>query len=96
MVYLDQDGIGTLVMPTAVVLLKGPHSDAGRALADWLASADVDKRMAEVAAHMPLRADIQVPGVRSASSFRSMKVDYARLGDEMERIQPWLRQWVGL
>jgi len=95
-VYPDQDGIGTLVMPTAVVLLKGPHSDAGRALADWLASADVDKRMAEVAAHMPLRADIQVPGVRSASSFRSMKVDYARLGDEMERIQPWLRQWVGL
>ena len=52
--------------------------------------------MAELAAHMPLRADIQVPGVRSASSFPSMQVDYARLGDEMERIQPWLRQWVGL
>jgi len=95
-VYPDQDGVGTLVMPTAVVLMKGPHPDAGRALVDWLVSAEVDKRMAELAAHMPLRADIQVPGVRSASSFRSMQVDYARLGDEMERIQPWLRQWVGL
>jgi len=95
-VYPDQDGIGTLVMPTAVVLMKGPHPDAGQALVDWLVSAEVDKRMAELAAHMPLRADIQVPGVRSASSFRSMQVDYARLGDEMERIQPWLRQWVGL
>ncbi|HEY4882512.1 MAG TPA: extracellular solute-binding protein [Myxococcales bacterium] len=95
-VYPDQDGVGTLVMPTAVVLMKGPHPDAGQALVDWLVSAEVDKRMAELAAHMPLRADIQVPGVRSASSFRSMQVDYARLGDEMERIQPWLRQWVGL
>jgi len=44
---------------------------------------------------MPLRAEIQVPGVRSASSFRSMQVDYARLGDEMERIQPWLRNGSG-
>ena len=95
-VYPDQDGVGTLVMPTAVVLMKGPHPDAGQALVDWLVSAEVDKRMAELAAHMPLRAEIQVPGVRSASSFRSMQVDYARLGDEMERIQPWLRQWVGL
>ena len=95
-VYPDQDGVGTLVMPTAVVLMNGPHPDAGRALVDWLVSAEVDKRMAQLAAHMPLRADIQVPGVRSASSFRSMQVDYARLGDEMERIQPWLRQWVGL
>jgi len=95
-VYPDQDDAGTLVMPTAVVLLKGPHPEAGRALVDWLVSAEVDKRMAEIAAHMPLRADIQVAGVHPASSFRSMQVDYARLGDEMEKIQPWLRQWAGL
>jgi iron(III) transport system substrate-binding protein len=95
-VYPDQDDAGTLVMPTAVVLLKGPHPEAGRALVDWLVSAEVDKRMAEIAAHMPLRADIQVAGAHPASSFRSMQVDYARLGDEMEKIQPWLRQWAGL
>ncbi len=95
-VYPDQDGVGTLVMPTAVVLLKGPHRDAGRTLVDWLVSAEVDKRMAESAAHMPLRREVNVPGVRSADSFRSMQVDYARLGDEIERIQPWLRQWAGL
>ncbi len=95
-VYPDQDGIGTLVMPTTVVLLKGPHREAARALVDWLVSADVDKRMAESAAHMPLRREVQVRGVRSADSFRSMQVDYARLGDETEKIQPWLRQWAGL
>ena len=95
-VYPDQDGVGTLVMPTAVVLIKGPHPESGRALVDWLVSTEVDRRMAEIAAHMPLRAGLEVTGVRAASSFRSMKVDYARLGDEMERIQPWLRQWVGL
>jgi iron(III) transport system substrate-binding protein len=95
-VYPDQADIGTLVMPTAVVLLKGPHPETGRALVDWLVSPEVDRRMAQLAAHMPLRADIQVAGVRPASSFRSMQVDYARLGDEMEKIQPWLRQWAGL
>lgn len=95
-VYPDQDGVGTLVMPTAVVLLKGPHQDAARALVDWLVSAEVDKRMAEFAAHMPLRRGVQVPGVRSAESFRAMQVDYARLGEQMEKIQPWLKQWAGL
>src|SRR5437867_11159007 len=30
-VYPDQEGVGTLVMPTAVVLMNGPHPDAGRA-----------------------------------------------------------------
>src|SRR5262249_39833936 len=32
-VYPDQDGIGTLIMPTALVLIRGgPHPDAGRKL----------------------------------------------------------------
>ena len=35
----DQDGDGTLVMPTSVVLMKGgPHGDAGRKLIDFLLS----------------------------------------------------------
>jgi len=53
--------------------------------------------MAEAAAHMPLRAGVPVPaGVRRVSEITAMKVDYSRVADEMERIQPWLRQWVGL
>ncbi len=97
-VYPDADGLGTLVMPTAVVLLRGgPHPDAGRKLVDALLSADTERRMAESAAHMPLRPGVATPaGVRSIGEIKAMSVDYARVAEEMEKIQPWLRQWAGL
>lgn len=97
-VYPDQEGLGTLVMPTSVVLLRGgPHPDSGRRLVDYLLSAEVERRMAEAAAHMPLRAGVPTPAnVRRVSHLRAMEVDYARVAAEMERIQPWLRSWAGL
>lgn len=97
-IYPDQDALGTLVMPTAVVLLRnGPHPEAGRKLIDSLLSPEVEKKLAEEAAHMPLRADVPTPpSVRRVSDLKAMQVDYARVAEEMERIQPWLRQWTGL
>lgn len=97
-VYPDQDGIGTLIMPTSVVLMKGaPHQVQGKKLIDYLLSRIVEQKMAELASHMPLRSEIPTPkNVRVVSEFRPMTVDYAQLATEMERIQPWLRQWVGL
>lgn len=97
-VYPDQDGIGTLVLPTAVVLLaRSPNADAGRRLIDFLLSADVERRLALSGAHMPLRPGVPVPpGVKPLAAVHAMSVDYARLGDVMEQVQPWLRSWVGL
>jgi len=97
-VYPDAEGAGTLVMPTAVVLLRGgPHPEAGRKLVDALLSADTERRLAESGAHMPLRPGVAAPkGVRSIGEIKAMTVDYARVAEEMERIQPWLRQWAGL
>jgi iron(III) transport system substrate-binding protein len=94
-VYPDQDGIGTLVMPTSVVLMRRrPHDAAGRMLVDYLLSADVEKRLAAAAAYMPLRADVATPpNVRKVAEIRAMNVDYGRVAAEMERIQPWLRAW---
>ncbi len=97
-VYPDQDGIGTLVMPTTVVLLKGgPHREQGQRLVDHLLGAAVEGKLAETAAHLPVRAGVSAPkGMRRLSEVRAMPVDYARLGDVMERIQPWLLEWAGL
>ncbi|MEK7861831.1 MAG: extracellular solute-binding protein [Chloroflexota bacterium] len=96
-VYPDADGTGTLVMPTSVVLIKGgPNPEAARRAIDHLLSADVEKQMAESAAHMPLRSDVPaVEGVKSLASVKPMVVDYAKVAGEMERIQPWLREWAG-
>lgn len=97
-VYPDQDGMGTLVMPTAIVLIRGgSHTEPGKKLIDYLLSPNVEQRMAEVAAHMPLRSGVATPpSVKRVQDIRAMPVDYATMAAEMERIQPWLRQWVGL
>lgn len=97
-VYPDQENTGTLVMPTTVVLIKGgPHPEMGRKLIDFLLTDDVERRLAATAAHMPLRAGVPTPAdVRRVSDIRTMKIDYGTIAQEMERIQPWLRQWAGL
>ena len=97
-VYPDQDGLGTLVMPTAVVLLKGgPHPQPGRQLIDCLLRPEVERRLAESAAHMPLRPGLPPPqGVVAIGELHAMPVDYAHLGEIMERIEPWLREWTGV
>lgn len=97
-VYPDQDDLGVLVMPTSVMLMRGaPRSTTGRALVDYLLSAEVERQMAESAAHMPLRPGVPTPSnVRPVSDLRAMQVDYARVADQIEAQQDWLRQWVGL
>lgn len=97
-VYPDQDELGTLLMPTVVVLSKGaPHPETGRRLIDYLLSPAVERQMAERAAHMPLRAGVETPAnVPSSASIRAMTVDYARIAEQIEAQQSWLRQWVGL
>ncbi len=97
-VYPDQDDLGTLVMPTSVVLIRdGPNPDEGRRLVDFLLSAETERRMAEAAAHLPLRQGVPTPaGVKPLSEIHAMEVDYAEVASQMEEIQPWLRQWAGL
>jgi iron(III) transport system substrate-binding protein len=96
-VYPDQDGLGTLVMPTSVVLLKGPHGEEGRKLVDYLLSPDAEGRLVVAASHHPLRPDVPAPtGVLRVGAFRAMTVDYGQVADAMERLQPWLREWAGL
>lgn len=97
-VYPDQDGVGTLVMPTSVVLIRGgPNLDAARQLADFLVSPEAERVMAESAAHMPLHPGVAVPAnVERVEKIKAMQVDYGEVADTMNRIQPWLRQWVGL
>ena len=97
-VFPDQEETGALVMPTTVSLLRGsPHPDAGKRLIDFLLKPEVERRLAETAAHVPLRPGVPTPvGVKRATDFKAMAVDYGRVAEEMERMQPWLKGWVGL
>jgi iron(III) transport system substrate-binding protein len=102
-VYPDQDGDGTPIMPTVVVLVvssprgSSPHGETGRQLVNYLLSADVEAMLAAKAAQMPLRAGVPVPkGVRAVGELRAFALDYPRVAKTMERIQPQLRTWAGL
>jgi iron(III) transport system substrate-binding protein len=97
-IYPDQDGDGTLLMPTAVVLIKGsPHQANGRMLIDFLVSAETETLLAGSAAQMPVRPGARTPaGVRNASTVKAASVDYHRVAAAMERLQPWLREWAGM
>ncbi len=96
-VYPDQDGEGTPIMPTVVALMKrGPHANNGRRLVDYLLSAETETRMTE-SAHMPLRTDVTAPStLRAVGKLRAFPMDYPHVAKTMERIQPILRMWTGL
>lgn len=96
-VYPDQDGMGTLLMPTAVVPLEGPHPEEARRLVDFLLSTAAEQKLVDLASHIPLRTDVRPPaGGRRANDIKTMQVDYIRIAEAMERLQPWLREWAGL
>ncbi|MCE9594463.1 MAG: extracellular solute-binding protein [Planctomycetes bacterium] len=87
-VYPDQDGEGTLVIPNSVMILaNAPHPDAARAFVDWVLSKDVEAELARCdAAQIPVRADVPRPAhVRSAAEFKTMRVDWSKIGADLER-----------
>jgi len=97
-VYPDQDGLGTLIMPNMVAMIKGgPNPENAKKLIDYLLSAEVEEKLAfSPAAQMPLGAGAKTSeGVPTVGSQKDMTVDYVKLAETVERIQNFLSSWVG-
>lgn len=87
MVYPDQDGIGTLVIPNSVVLIRGgPNPEAARKLVDYIASREVEARLAKIkSAQMPLRPGIEPYNDRfDLNRIKAMAVDWEKVADMLE------------
>lgn len=97
-VFPDQDQLGTLVMPTSVVVIRGArHVDEAHKLVDFLIAAETEQYLAEHGVHLPLQPSVSPPAALMVpANLRAMSVDYGDLADTIERIQPWLREWAGL
>ncbi len=99
MVYPDQDGAGTLIVPNAAVLIaSGPNPENGKKFIDYLQTAQVEQALAESeAAQMPLRLGVPVPsGVKRVGEIKAMPVDYEKLGARLEELSGgYLREWAG-
>jgi len=99
-VYPDQQSgeIGTLVLPNAVVLIKGgPNPENGKKLMDYLLSKETERKLAFAdCAQIPLHSGVETPPeVRRIEDLKPMRIGYADLARKMEEIQPFLKQWVG-
>jgi iron(III) transport system substrate-binding protein len=99
MIYPDQDGIGTPVMPNTVSLIAGaPHPDTAKKLIDFLLSPGIEKRLAEMdCVQMPLHPNVPVPdNVKPVSAIKPMDVDYIRVAERIKDVDKILRDLMGL
>ncbi len=96
-VYPDADGLGTLVVPNAAVLIAGgPNPDNGRRFIDYLLRSETELALAESeAAQMPLRPGVTPPeGVTPIGSIHAMHVDSQKLADKLEELtRGFLKEW---
>ncbi len=94
-VFLDQNGIGSLIMPNTVNLIKhSPHPGNGKKLMDYLLSKETEAKLAKSCAQMPLHNGVEVPeNVPSLDKITPMKVDYGSTAKKLEEIQGWLKKW---
>ena len=94
--FLDQNGIGSLIMPNTVCLIKGsPNTNNGKKLMDFLLSKDTEAMLARSCAQMPLHKGVHTPeNIPSLDHIVPMKIDYNHTAEKLEKIQNYLKEWV--
>jgi iron(III) transport system substrate-binding protein len=78
LVYPDQKGAGTLVIPNTAALIKGaPHAVQARKFLDYLLRAETEALLARGSSRqLPVRPGLASPDV---TTLRRMKVDWSRI-----------------
>jgi iron(III) transport system substrate-binding protein len=96
-IFPDQEGMGTLLIPNTVALIKGaPHADMGRRFIDFALLAETELLLArQPSRQLPLHESVQdqLPeSVRPLAKLQRMPVDYPRLIESYEEVDLFLRQ----
>jgi len=85
--YPDKEGIGTLLIPNAVAMIKGaPHPKEAKKLIDYLLSKEVESKLAFCeSAQMPLREGIKIPSyIPGFTSIKAMEVSFYQIAGNLE------------
>jgi len=95
-IFLDQDGLGNLIMPNTVSLLKNsPNNEIGKKLIDYLLSRETEEKLALSCAQMPLHKGVKTPeNISSLDNMVPMKIDYDKTAKKLEEVQGFLKEWV--
>jgi len=87
-VYPDRDGVGTLLIPNSIAILKSaPHTDAARRFVDWILRPEIEAELARSkSAQVPVRASVPRPAhVIGADELTAMKVDWLEVGRTVQK-----------
>lgn len=97
-VYPDQEGMGSVLVPNCLVLIKGaPHGENGKRFIDFMLKPEIERALAESeAAQMPLRSGVPTPPhVVPLEKVKAMSLDYAALAGDAERLSAgFVKEWV--
>ncbi|MEN8130502.1 MAG: extracellular solute-binding protein [Pseudomonadota bacterium] len=95
MIFPDKDGLGTLMIPNTIALIKGaPNSEQGKKLIDYLLSKKVEQTLAfSDSMQIPVRDGVDRPAhVPPYESIHAMEVDYQAIANYMDRASRFSRE----
>ena len=87
MIFPDQKGIGTLIIPNTVGLINNaPHKNEGKKLIDYLLSKEIEKRLSETKAiQMPIRPNIETPpNVPELNKIKAMQITSEEIQEKLK------------
>ncbi len=88
MIFPDKAGMGTLLIPNTVALIKGaPHAEEGKKLVDFLLSRETESKLAfSESMQIPVRQGVARPShVPAYDSIRAMPIDYSVISENLDR-----------
>jgi iron(III) transport system substrate-binding protein len=95
-VFLDQQGMGSLIVPNTVSIIKNSkNQENAKKIMDYLLSKETESRLAISCAQMPLHSGVDVPeGVPSLDGIIPMNINYEETSSILKEIQNYLKEWV--
>jgi len=87
-VYPDREGVGTVLIPNTICILKdAPRKDAARRFVDWVLRPEIEAELARSrAAQIPVRASVPRPEhVVGVEGFKAMQVDWLEVGRSIQQ-----------
>lgn len=94
-IFPDQDGLGTLLIPNTVAMINGaPHCEEAKCLIDFLLSPEVEAKLARSASRqMPVRVAVAPPAdMPSLQDIRGMAVHPRDVAKQMPASSAWLKE----
>ncbi|MFH2138369.1 MAG: extracellular solute-binding protein [Candidatus Omnitrophota bacterium] len=95
MVYPDADGLGTLLIPNTVCLIKNcPHPEEAKQLIDFILSKEVEEKLAySESMQIPLRKDVKKPKhVPDYDTLKVMEVDFEAVAHKLPESGEYLTE----